>query len=223
MSAKQDSKQDSKQDGKSEFSDLLTSEQIEIIKNNPILNSYHMPKIELNNWSHWMSELSTEQKRFVNKVRQFDKYLAKHDSKKEICVTNVPLPIGFIDYARDFVTALYPDFKDHYDVVVMWNGDTVHKSELEINTTASTEDYIKAEKSKKNKKKTSYLIPIFELDLLLTIYYESADMFEINVQHELWSQHIPIIKKAIADFNKKPDGKCIWDGKSSSAITFVMN
>jgi len=83
-------------------------------KNIKVTDFYDIPKIKKKNWKKWEENLSSDQKKFIDKVRNSYKSIEKETG---IIVIEVILPLSngglyFIDYVWDYTNELYPDMFD---------------------------------------------------------------------------------------------------------------
>lgn len=84
------------------------------LKNVKTTDLYDLPKIKKNNWAKWLENLTSDQKKYVDKVRNSYKSIEKETG---IIVIEVILPVSnggyyFIDYIWDYAKELYPTILD---------------------------------------------------------------------------------------------------------------
>jgi hypothetical protein len=86
-----------------------------------ITDSYNIPKIKKNNWTKWLENLNSKQKKYIDKVRNSYKSIEKETG---IIVIEVILPLSenglyYVDYPWDYAKQLYPDINDDDNAYMM--------------------------------------------------------------------------------------------------------
>jgi len=85
-----------------------------LLKNVKTTDFYDLPKMKKNNWNKWLENLTSDQKKYVDKVRNSYKSIEK---ETDIIVIEVILPVSnggyyFIDYIWDYAKELHPSILD---------------------------------------------------------------------------------------------------------------
>ena len=92
---------------------------------------YDIPKIKKNNWKKWLENLTSDQKKYIDKVRNSYKSIEKETG---IIVIEVILPLSeggvyWVDYPSDYARQFYPDMYDDdkaYAMIIFKIDENLH-------------------------------------------------------------------------------------------------
>ena len=125
------------------------------LKNVKTTDLYDLPKIKKNNWNKWLENLTSDQKKYVDKVRNAYKSIEK---ETDIIVIEVILPVSnggyyFIDYIWDYAKELHPSIYDDDKAYLMVTFKLTQDMHLFLDSKIKAFDFMYYYKNIENRSK----------------------------------------------------------------------